>query len=526
MSSERTLSYRTFGRWWRAMVDTVAHDEILTQVNEDGRLTYSYAFMVVISAGIAMIGLLLNSPAVIIGAMLVSPLMGPIVLTGIAISTVSPRLGGTGALGLLAGIGLALLVSVVIVYASPLNGATPEILARTRPNLFDLLVAIFSGLAGGYAVIRGRGSTIVGVAIATALMPPLAVVGYGIATAQWEITRGASLLFVTNMLAIGLSVAFVATWYGFGRRGLRQKLAWQSALALLILVPLAIPLVSTLRTIAQETYITNTARQALEQLLVRNGESRISQFQISFPQDGPVLVEAVLLTRHPRPNLMQAARDELEQRLHQPVRVQVEQVPVSNVGRRRSPTSAIANPVQPALLPAPVWSLATALRKSFPVPVQMMDVDERAKRIQIMPKPGTASLPELRQMESELTRNFPGWAVAIIPPAQSLPPIRFLPAESALGPHQQGQLADLIWALRAWHITRVRVTGFASSTGSHNNNASLALARARQVAAALQKAGIEAQCETDYPAPDQHKLERQLGYAAFRVAEVRLPRRP
>ena len=85
------------------------------------------------------------------------------------------------------GAGAALLFSALIVLFSPLKAATPEILSRTRPNLFDLLVALFAALAGTFAIIRGRGETIVGVAIATALMPPLAVVGYGLAT--WNVGR-------------------------------------------------------------------------------------------------------------------------------------------------------------------------------------------------------------------------------------------------------------------------------------------------------------------------------------------------
>ena len=76
----------------------------------------------------------------------------------------------------------AVAFTALIVLASPLKAPTAEILARTRPNLFDLLVALFAALAGTFAIIRGRGETIVGVAIATALMPPLAVVGYGLAT--------------------------------------------------------------------------------------------------------------------------------------------------------------------------------------------------------------------------------------------------------------------------------------------------------------------------------------------------------
>ena len=88
------------------------------------------------------------------------------------------------------GAALAVAFTALIVLASPLKAPTAEILARTRPNLFDLLVALFAALAGTFAIIRGRGETIVGVAIATALMPPLAVVGYGLATWNMPVLGG------------------------------------------------------------------------------------------------------------------------------------------------------------------------------------------------------------------------------------------------------------------------------------------------------------------------------------------------
>src|SRR3546814_7707751 len=83
-------------------------------------------------------------------------------------------------------------------------------MARTRPTLLDLLVAVFSAAAGGYATVRRKSDTLVGVAIATALMPPLAVVGFGLSTRDWPIFLGASWLFMTNLLAIALTIAIVA----------------------------------------------------------------------------------------------------------------------------------------------------------------------------------------------------------------------------------------------------------------------------------------------------------------------------
>ena len=141
----------------------------------------TYWAEIILSAGIATLGLTLGSPAVIIGAMLISPLMGPIIGLGFALATFDSAEIRRTLVALAGGVVLAVLFCALVVLLSPLQNVTEEIAARTRPNLFDLLVALSSALAGAYAMIRGREGAILGVAIATALMPPLAVVGFGLA---------------------------------------------------------------------------------------------------------------------------------------------------------------------------------------------------------------------------------------------------------------------------------------------------------------------------------------------------------
>src|SRR5205823_14019337 len=119
---------------------------------------------------ISLMGLLLNSPAVIIGAMLISPLMGPILACGLALTTAEWPLGKKAARNLLLSIVEVVVVATVATYVSPLRGTTPEILARTNPNLTDLLIAFFSGLAGTIALASRKTvfTILPGVAIATA----------------------------------------------------------------------------------------------------------------------------------------------------------------------------------------------------------------------------------------------------------------------------------------------------------------------------------------------------------------------
>ncbi|MFY8194499.1 MAG: DUF389 domain-containing protein, partial [Novosphingobium sp.] len=169
--------------WWTGhVIRQIDHGEVIERRKEDGNLSEHYLFMIAMSAGIAVLGLLLSSPAVVIGAMLLSPLMGPIMALGFALAIGDWAWLKRSALTLLIGSVLAILLCSVLVFLSPIQTITSEIAARTRPNLFDLFVALFSALAGAYAMIRGKEGAIVGVAIATALMPPLAVVGFGIAT--------------------------------------------------------------------------------------------------------------------------------------------------------------------------------------------------------------------------------------------------------------------------------------------------------------------------------------------------------
>ncbi|MCZ8370860.1 MAG: DUF389 domain-containing protein [Porphyrobacter sp.] len=168
--------------WWMVhVIGQVDQTEVTERRREDGKLSEHYLFMTAMSGGIAVLGLLLASPAVVIGAMLLSPLMGPIMGLGFALAIGYSDWVKGSLRTLLIGSVMAVLLCAALVFFSPIQAVTSEIAARTRPNLFDLFVALFSALAGAYAMIRGKEGAIAGVAIATALMPPLAVVGYGLA---------------------------------------------------------------------------------------------------------------------------------------------------------------------------------------------------------------------------------------------------------------------------------------------------------------------------------------------------------
>jgi len=194
-------------------VSTVRKEQVYLDIAQSVTLTdASYWIQVLFSAGIATLGLVLNSPAVIIGAMLISPLMGSILANGLALAAGDAILALRAVVNLILSCGLAISFAVVLVLILPFQEMTDEILARTQPNLLDLVIALFSGAVGAVAICKeakGVVTSIPGVSIAVALMPPLCVVGYGIATAVsvspgsgLAVAQGGGLLFFTNLVAI------------------------------------------------------------------------------------------------------------------------------------------------------------------------------------------------------------------------------------------------------------------------------------------------------------------------------------
>jgi uncharacterized hydrophobic protein (TIGR00271 family) len=168
--------------------------------------------VLVLAIFIASIGLNVNSTAVIIGAMLISPLMGPIMGAGYGIgirdATLVRQAGKSLAIATL----IALVTSTAYFAISPLRAANSELLARTTPTIWDVLIAAFGGLAGIVAVTRQKQSNVIpGVAIATALMPPLCTAGYGLATGSWKFFFGAFYLYAINSVFIASASALVTS---------------------------------------------------------------------------------------------------------------------------------------------------------------------------------------------------------------------------------------------------------------------------------------------------------------------------
>jgi len=196
--------------YFNLMPDKEDEEKVIAQISSGISFRGANLWVLIFAIFIASLGLNVNSTAVIIGAMLISPLMGPIIGMGLAL--------GTADVGLLAraakNFGVATLISVltatIYFLLSPFSEVQSELLARTSPTLYDVLIAFFGGAAGIVAVCTGgKGNVIPGVAIATALMPPLCTAGFGLATGNLHFFFGAFYLFIINTIFITL-----ATWLG------------------------------------------------------------------------------------------------------------------------------------------------------------------------------------------------------------------------------------------------------------------------------------------------------------------------
>ena len=526
--SLRQLARRTL-RWYRIqVVGQVDHAEVVVAVKPEAYLSRRYLFMVTVACAIATLGLLQSSPAVIIGAMLISPLMGPIMGLGFSLCIIDLFAMRRSLIALAVGMALALAISALITWLSPLHEATPEILARTRPNLFDLLVAIFSGLAGAYTTIKRKGEALVGVAIATALMPPLAVVGYGLALGDFSIAGGAAFLFMTNLLAIALCTTLVARWYGFGARNSPTQTLLQSVLVIVTFAVISVPLAFALRQIALESWLAQQVRTTLDGYF---GGSLLRVDTLRVRQDGAggVDIGAVALVQKWSPRAKTDLERELRARLARPLRFTLDQLVVGH--DTPTPTQPVQSMTMDALqaiqrrLARDEASddLHARIERAVAIPVRDIVVDKAGGRVMIYgaSAPGI-TLAASFDAEVRLRQRFPGVDIELVPAPAALPAIRFALGKATADAAAQQTLAVIRWALTRWQVRRVVVTGYASTPREAHrfNNLELARRRAASVAALLRQAGFTVSQEADYPVDGQARLERDRGMLAFQVVRV------
>ncbi|RCJ35132.1 hypothetical protein A6769_20480 [Nostoc punctiforme NIES-2108] len=235
--------------------------QLQTDLLAESTLDSAYIILIISSCAIATLGLLSNSAAVIIGAMIIAPLMLPI--RGLAFGALQAdiTLFRKGIIAVAVGTGLAVAIAFTLGLLVGLPSYGSEVLARSRPTLLDLGIAVAAGGISGYAKIETKISgSLAGTAIAVALMPPICVIGLGLAQGNWSLSFGATLLYLTNLLGIALScmVTFLVAGYTSMARA-RQPLIWTMALTAILLIPLGVSFARLVR----QAQLENSLRRAL-----------------------------------------------------------------------------------------------------------------------------------------------------------------------------------------------------------------------------------------------------------------------
>jgi len=488
-------------RWWRrAVVGNVDHEKVIERIVDESGWSPRYAFMTMMSAGIAVLGLLLSSPAVVIGAMLISPLMSPILGLGFSLALFDFAEMRRSLIALAVGAGAAVAFTALIVALSPLQAPTAEIVARTRPNLFDLAVALFAALAGTFAIIRGRGDTIVGVAIATALMPPLAVVGYGLATWNLPVLGGAFALFVTNFVTIALSATIMARYYGFGHYLSSQQSWTQTVLLLLVFFVMAVPLGISLKRIAGEAVAVTQIRSLLSDRF--GADSRVTQVDVDFDAE-PMMVRSVVITPRARAQRTQILQAQLATRLQRPVRLQLDQVLLEpGAGAIDAQRAELRQAGDAASAEATRISAITrmmALASGVAAEDVTIDRDHSRATATAAPLPG-ATIETYRSLEQRAARESEGWELAIVPPQTPFPQIGFSDNSDALDAAAREAVMTSAWAARRWNIRAIAVPGLPAKA---TERPTLSQRRAMAIATLLQEQGLAA-----VPAPAAGQVVR------------------
>jgi len=310
-------------------------EKIIQELSASASPGFDFFLLVVLSCSIATMGLITDSPAVIIGAMLVAPLMSPIIGLGLASITGKARLAEHALAALALGAGLAVMLSIVMTWINRnlpfvlLYELPNEVLARTHPSPIDLVIALAGGIAAAYAMTRPNiSAALPGVAIATALMPPLCTVGVGIALSNWGVAGGALLLFITNAITIAFAAAFVFFVQGFAPkrrtddRIVPQSLLIAASLTLVLLIPLTIYSVKFFNDASENRKINEIVAAEVKRM---NG-SELVELNVQRTAEGLDMVITVRTNIPLRYDQVTELQQSIATSLQQPVTLKVNQV--------------------------------------------------------------------------------------------------------------------------------------------------------------------------------------------------------
>ncbi|NBD15843.1 MAG: TIGR00341 family protein [Cyanobacteria bacterium] len=328
---KRAASVKLYGsKYWSWLKEDPTSIALLNRILWRGAiLSSSFCLMVVVSSAIGTLGLLANSIAAVIGAMIISPLMQPTVGIAYAMVMANRRLLKQATLTAIIGILITVVTAILVAHLIGLRTLNSEILSRTNPNLINLGIAIGAGIAGAFAYTRQSvADALPGTAVAVALVPPLCVVGIGVVSGEMPLIQGASVLFFTNFIGIIFSGGLVFVFQGYGTIAKARQGLMVTILALLLL---GLPLSYQMRHLLASSNLRSDVEQ-----LVRNQETifagkEIRSLKVASRSDS-LLIELAIEAQvnSISKKQLQSAQAFLSNRLETPVTLRVKLVPIES----------------------------------------------------------------------------------------------------------------------------------------------------------------------------------------------------
>ena len=273
-SDNKQTLWQLVKKYFNVMPGKASEDNVIAQITEGVDFQGANLWILILAIFIASLGLNVNSTAVIIGAMLISPLMGPIIGMGLAIGTADLNLFRKAIINYLITTILSVVTATIYFFLSPITEAQSEILARTSPTLYDVLIALCGGAAGILAVAtKGKNNVIPGVAIATALMPPLCTAGYGLAMGNTSYFLGAFYLYFINTVFIAFTTCVGVRLMHFHRKKIvnQEKLKRVNYYIASIVIITMIPAGYMTWSIINQSVIENNVENFLRNEIKDNG---------------------------------------------------------------------------------------------------------------------------------------------------------------------------------------------------------------------------------------------------------------
>lgn len=335
--------------------------DVLEELRQASTPGFDYFLLVVLSCTIATFGLITDSVAVIIGAMLVAPLMSPILGLSLASVAGEQRMFRRAVVALIEGVVLAIALAAFISWTTQvlpfdvMDSLPDEVLARTRPTPFDLGIALAGGAAAAYALAQPKlSAALPGVAIATALMPPVCTVGIGLSMGRGEVMSGAFLLFLTNLSAI--SFAGILVFAALGFRPLRLENTWHriprslfasAMLVLIVTVPLVLLTIQSVR----ETNLQKRIREVVQSEFSALPETQVVETQLD-PQNGVLNLRVTIrASRQPTYSQVVMLQERLADLLQRAVALQLIVVPTTRLDPLSPPTPTLTATLGPSPIP-------------------------------------------------------------------------------------------------------------------------------------------------------------------------------